>query len=118
MNDQMKLELQKGLKSRPVYIPAWYRYNDEGSHLNDVCIEQCKWYYFHRFEVKLLTDVLNVCKSDINIYIFLLLFRISMYEMQFPCRIIYQTCVLICHDIIQKAKQTTAQIFRDFDCLE
>ncbi|CAG2214837.1 unnamed protein product [Mytilus edulis] len=59
MNDQMKLELQKGLKSRPVYIPAWYRYDDEGSHLNDVCIEQCKWYYFHRFEVKLLTDVLN-----------------------------------------------------------
>ncbi|CAC5362707.1 unnamed protein product [Mytilus coruscus] len=59
MNDQMKVELQKGLKSRPVYIPAWYRYDEEGSRLNDVCLEQCTWYYFHRFEVKLLTDVLN-----------------------------------------------------------
>ncbi|XP_052067228.1 uncharacterized protein LOC127706613 [Mytilus californianus] len=59
MNDQIKVELQKGLKSRPVYIPAWYRYDEEGSHLNDVCIDQCKWYYFHRFEVKLLTDVLD-----------------------------------------------------------
>ncbi|CAC5387675.1 unnamed protein product [Mytilus coruscus] len=59
MNDQMKVELQKGLKSRPVYIPAWYRYDEEGSRLNDVCLEQCKWYYFHRFEVKLLTDVLD-----------------------------------------------------------
>ncbi|XP_052067312.1 uncharacterized protein LOC127706693 [Mytilus californianus] len=55
----MKTELLKGLSAIPVHIPAWYRYYEEGSRLNDICMEQCKWYYFHHFEMKILNDILT-----------------------------------------------------------
>lgn len=56
----IKAELLKGLAGNPVHIPAWYRYDEEGSRLNDMCMEQCKWYYFHRFEMKILNDISTV----------------------------------------------------------
>ncbi|XP_076114143.1 histidine N-alpha-methyltransferase-like [Mytilus galloprovincialis] len=57
MDNMIKAELLKGLAGNPVHIPAWYRYDEEGSRLNDMCMEQCKWYYFHRFEMKILNDI-------------------------------------------------------------
>ncbi|XP_063401137.1 histidine N-alpha-methyltransferase-like isoform X1 [Mytilus trossulus] len=57
--DNLKTELLNGLSANPMYIPAWYRYDEEGSRLNDICMEQCKYYYFHRFERKILGDILT-----------------------------------------------------------
>lgn len=60
MDNMIKAELLKGLSANPVYIPVWYRYDEEGSRLNDICMEQCKWYYFHHFEMKILNDISTV----------------------------------------------------------
>ncbi|XP_052067313.1 histidine N-alpha-methyltransferase-like [Mytilus californianus] len=59
MDNLIKAELLKGLLGNPVHIPAWYPYDEEGSRLNDICMEQCRWYYFHRFEMKILNDILT-----------------------------------------------------------
>ena len=55
--DKIVLE---GLSSYPKYLPSWYRYDKQGSILNDICIEQSNWYYFHRFEEKLLKQITRV----------------------------------------------------------
>ena len=60
MEEQIKQELTNGLTSVPMYIPTWYRYDVEGSRLNDMCITNSKWYYFHRHEVNLLKENLQV----------------------------------------------------------
>ncbi|VDI37794.1 Hypothetical predicted protein [Mytilus galloprovincialis] len=57
--DNLKRELLNGLSANPPYIPAWYRYDEEGSRLNDICMEQCKYYYFHRFERNILIDIIT-----------------------------------------------------------
>ena len=60
MEEQIKRELTEGLTSVPMYIPNWYRYDEEGSRLNDICIANSKWYYFHRHEVNLLQENIQV----------------------------------------------------------
>ncbi|XP_033730891.1 histidine N-alpha-methyltransferase-like isoform X2 [Pecten maximus] len=47
-------ELLDGLKSTPKYIPSWYRYDKEGSRLNDMCLQENENYYFHRCELNVL----------------------------------------------------------------
>ncbi|XP_060063238.1 histidine N-alpha-methyltransferase-like [Ylistrum balloti] len=57
----MKKELLIGLKSTPKYIPGWYRYDKEGSRLNDICLEKNQNYYFNRCELSVLeTHISNM----------------------------------------------------------
>ncbi|KAK3102388.1 hypothetical protein FSP39_011037 [Pinctada imbricata] len=51
-------DLSRGLLSSPPFIPTWFRYDETGSILNDQCINENPYYYFHREEKQLL--MLNI----------------------------------------------------------
>ncbi|XP_060081504.1 histidine N-alpha-methyltransferase-like [Ylistrum balloti] len=63
----MKKEVGIGLQSTPKYLPAWYRYDNEGSRLNDMCLEKNENYYFHRCELGILkTHISNMLELDMK----------------------------------------------------
>ncbi|XP_069120797.1 histidine N-alpha-methyltransferase-like isoform X2 [Argopecten irradians] len=63
----VKNELLSGLTSTPKYIPGWYRYDKEGSRLNDLCLQENENYYFHRCEMNILkANLKSMCSSDVK----------------------------------------------------
>ncbi|XP_069122360.1 histidine N-alpha-methyltransferase-like [Argopecten irradians] len=61
----MKKVLVTGLTSTPKYLPGWYRYDNEGSRLNDLCLHENENYYFHRCELSVMkTHLQNIIPVD------------------------------------------------------
>ncbi|XP_021359803.1 uncharacterized protein LOC110454493 isoform X2 [Mizuhopecten yessoensis] len=53
-----------GLTTSPKYIPGWYRYDEDGSKLNDKCLEDTD-YYVHRSELNVMqTKIAAMLEHD------------------------------------------------------
>ncbi|KAL3872583.1 hypothetical protein ACJMK2_035798 [Sinanodonta woodiana] len=46
--------VRQGLTSSPRYLPVWFRYDKTGSILNDKCLTDNKYYYFHKTELDII----------------------------------------------------------------
>ncbi|KAL3872585.1 hypothetical protein ACJMK2_035800 [Sinanodonta woodiana] len=46
--------VRQGLTSSPRYLPLWFRYDKTGSILNDKCLTDNKYYYFHKSELDII----------------------------------------------------------------
>ncbi|KAK3582683.1 hypothetical protein CHS0354_031093 [Potamilus streckersoni] len=51
--------VRQGLTSSPRYLPVWFRYDNIGSILNDKCLTDNKYYYFHKSELDIIQRYIN-----------------------------------------------------------
>ncbi|KAL3872582.1 hypothetical protein ACJMK2_035797 [Sinanodonta woodiana] len=56
--------VRQGLTSSPRYLPVWFRYDKTGSILNDRCLTDNKYYYFHKSELDIIQRYIDemVCQ--------------------------------------------------------